>query len=98
MKYANIVLNATTATILSLTGNLKISEQETNFKSSAIKFNKLTQKIEEILTIDLKNSNIENIRAIVNEYDNLNVSENNCINVYVQEKENEFIYLMSKYK
>ena len=34
--------------------------------------NKLTHKIEDILTIDLENTNIESIRAIINEYDNLN--------------------------
>lgn len=72
MKYANIVLNATTATILSLIGNFKISEQETNFKTSAIKFNKLTHRIEDILSIDLENTTIEHIRGIILEYDNLN--------------------------
>ena len=72
MKYANIVLNATTATILSLIGNFKISEQETNFKTIGIKMNKLTHRIEDILTIDLENTTIEHIRAIIAEYDNLN--------------------------
>jgi hypothetical protein len=33
--------------------------------------NKLTHKIEDILTIDLENINIENIRAMILEYDNL---------------------------
>ena len=71
MKYANIVLNATTATILSLIGNFKISEQETNFKTIGIKMNKLTHRIEDILTIDLENTTIEHIRSIINDYDSL---------------------------
>ena len=58
MKYANIILNATTATILSLIGNFKISEQETNFKTIGVKMNKLTHRIEDILTIDLENTTI----------------------------------------
>ena len=72
MKYANIILNATTATILSLIGNFKISEQETNFKTIGVKMNKLTHRIEDILTIDLENTTIEQIRVIINEYDSLN--------------------------
>lgn len=31
MKYANIIVNASTATLLSLIGNFKLTEQATNF-------------------------------------------------------------------
>ena len=72
MKYANIILNATTATLLSLISNFKLTEQATNFKAIAIKQNKLCHKIEDLLTIDLENTTIEHIRAIISEYDNLN--------------------------
>jgi hypothetical protein len=72
MKYANIILNATTATILSLIGNFKLTEQSTNFKTIGLKMNKLCHKIEDLLTIDLENTSIEHIRAIITEYDNLN--------------------------
>jgi hypothetical protein len=72
MKYANIILNACTATLLSLISNFKLTEQAANFKAIAIKQNKLCHKIEDLLTIDLENTTIEHIRAIIQEYDNLN--------------------------
>ena len=72
MKYANIILNACTATLLSLIGNFKLTEQATNFKTIAIKQNKLCHKIEDLLTIDLEGTSIEDIRAIITEYDSLN--------------------------
>jgi len=74
MKYANIVLNTWTSLILSIIGNFKLTEQATNFKQIEIKMNKLTHKIEDFLSIDLENTKIEDIRAIINEYDVLNES------------------------
>ena len=74
MKYTNIVLNAWTSLILSLVGNFKLTEQATNFKQIDIKMNKLTHKIEDFLSIDLESTKIEDIRAIINEYDSLNES------------------------
>jgi hypothetical protein len=60
--------------ILSLVGNFKLTEQATNFKQIEIKMNKLTHKIEDFLSIDLESTKIEDIRAIINEYDSLNES------------------------
>ena len=74
MKYANIVLNTWTSLILSIIGNFKLTEQATNFKQIEIKMNKLTHKIEDFLSIDLESTKIEDIRAIINEYDALNES------------------------
>ena len=74
MKYANIVLNTWTSLILSIIGNFKLTEQATNFKQIEIKMNKLTHKIEDFLSIDLDSTKIEDIRAIINEYDSLNES------------------------
>ena len=74
MKYANIVLNTWTSLILSLVGNFKLTEQAINFKQIEIKMNKLTHKIEDFLSIDLESTKIEDIRAIINEYDSLNES------------------------
>ena len=74
MKYANIVLNTWTILILSIIGNFKLTEQATNFKQIEIKMNKLTHKIEDFLSIDLESTKIEDIRAIINEYDALNES------------------------
>jgi hypothetical protein len=72
MKYANIALNASTTTILSLIGNFKLAEKVTNFKNIEIKMNKLCHSIEDKLTNDLENTTTENIRQIITEYDTLN--------------------------
>jgi len=72
LKYCNIVLNASTAMILSLIGNFKLTEQATNFKQIQLKMNKLCHQIEDKLTIDLENTTIENIRSFINEYDTIN--------------------------
>ena len=74
IKISNIVLNTWTSLILSLVGNFKLTEQATNFKQIDIKMNKLTHKIEDFLSIDLESTKIEDIRAIINEYDSLNES------------------------
>ena len=54
LKYCNIVLNASTAMILSLIGNFKLTEQATNFKQIQIKMNKLCHQKEDKLKIDLQ--------------------------------------------
>lgn len=74
MKYANIILNCWTSLILSLVGNFKLTEQSTNFKMVELKQNKLTHKIEDLLSLELESTKIEDIRQIINEYDALNES------------------------
>ena len=71
MKICNIVLNAWTSLILSLVGNFKVPEQATNFAQIQVKINNLCHQIEDRLSIDLENTNIEHIRAIINDYDAL---------------------------
>ena len=71
MKYANIVLNAWTSLILSLVGNFKLPEQNTNFSQIQVKMNKLCHQIEDKLTIDLESCKIEDIRHFINDYDTL---------------------------
>ena len=71
MKYANIVLNAWTSLILSLVGNFKLPEQNTNFSQIQVKMNKLCHQIEDKLTIDLESCKIEDIRHFINDYDAL---------------------------
>ena len=70
-SHANIILNAWTSLILSLVGNFKLPEQATNFAQIQVKMNKLCHQIEDRLSIDLENTNIEHIRAIINDYDAL---------------------------
>ncbi len=71
MKYANIVLNAWTSLILSLVGNFKLPEQDTNFSQIQVKMNKFCHQIEDKLTIDLESCKIEDIRHFINDYDTL---------------------------
>ena len=71
MKFANIILNAWTSLILSLVGNFKLPEQNTNFSQIQVKMNKLCHQIEDKLAIDIENCKIEDIRQFISEYDNL---------------------------
>ena len=71
MKYTNIALNAATATILSLIGNFKLTEKVTNYRTINFKMNKLCHQIEDRLTNDLENTNVDHIRQFINEYDSL---------------------------
>jgi len=68
IKYANIVLNSCTVTILSLIGNFKLAERELSFRQAQIKMDKLYHNIEDKLLIDPSNCNIEDIRDIIKEY------------------------------
>ena len=71
MKICNIVLNAWTSLILSLVGNFKLPEQDTNFSQIQVKMNKICHQIEDKLTIDLDSCKIEDIRHYINDYDSL---------------------------
>ncbi len=64
-------MNTWTRLILSLVGNFKLPEQTTNFAQIQVKMNKICHQIEDRLSIDLENTNIEHIRAIINDYDTL---------------------------
>ena len=72
MKLPNIVLNSSTALILSLVNTFKLPERQANFKSSHIKFTKLLHKIEDSIVNDQDNLTTEELRAFINEYDAIN--------------------------
>ena len=59
MKIPNIIINATTALILALINYFKLPEKVQNFKTTSIKFNKLCHSIEDKLTNDTENINVE---------------------------------------
>jgi hypothetical protein len=71
IKYANIVLNSCTVTILSLIGNFKLAEREINYRQTQIKMDRLYHRIEYILRIDPNHRTIEDIRDIIKEYVNI---------------------------
>jgi hypothetical protein len=69
MRIPNIVLNASTTLILSLINNYKLAEKSQTFRSKSIKYMHLCNQIEDSLTNDLNNINIDKIRNFINEYD-----------------------------
>ena len=69
MRIPNIVLNASTSLILSLINNYKLPEKCQTFRSKAIKYMHLCNQIEDSLTNDIENINIDKIRNFINEYD-----------------------------
>jgi hypothetical protein len=71
IKYANIVLNSCTVTILSLIGNFKLAEREINYRQTQVKMDRLYHRIEDTLRIDPNNRTIEDIRDIIKEYVNI---------------------------
>jgi hypothetical protein len=71
IKIANIILNVSTTLILSLIGNFKLNERVINFTTGSNKFNKLCHKCEDLLYNCLDEVTTDNIRSIINEYDNL---------------------------
>jgi hypothetical protein len=68
IKYANIILNSCTVTILSLIGNFKLAERELSFRQAQIKMDKLYHQIEDKLLIDPSNCSIGDVRDIIKEY------------------------------
>ena len=68
IKYANIILNSCTVTILSLVGNFKLAERELSFRQAQIKMDKLYHHIEDKLLIDPSNCSIGDVRDIIKEY------------------------------
>lgn len=71
MKTPNIIINGTTAMLLALIGNFKLSEKEQNFKALSIKFMKLTHKIEDDLTNNIETLEGSHIKEHVEYYDTL---------------------------
>jgi hypothetical protein len=69
MRIPNIVLNASTTLILSLINNYKLPEKCQTFRSKSIKYMHLCNQIEDSLTNDLNNINIDKIRNFINDYD-----------------------------
>jgi fructose-1,6-bisphosphatase len=71
VKTANIILNVATSLILAFIGNFKLNERVINFSSKSIKFNKLCHKIEDLLFNSIDDVTTENIKSLIDEYDNI---------------------------
>jgi hypothetical protein len=71
IKYANIVLNSLTVTILSLVGNFKLAERELTYKQTHIKMKRMYHKVDTILRTEPRKINAEYVGNITKEYINL---------------------------
>ena len=70
MKIPNIVLNCVVALMVSMISNFKIVERSSNFRNVSLKFLKLQHLLEDKLS-DTSNVDIEDVRDIVRQYDEL---------------------------
>jgi len=71
IKYANIVLNSCTVTILSLINNFKLTERELTYRQTHIKMKKLYHRVDNILNINPSTINVESVGDITKEYVNI---------------------------
>jgi len=72
LKILNIILNSSSAIILSLISNFKIYEKINEFHTSYIKYNKLMNLIHSKLTNNYEEITADFINQIVNDFDNIN--------------------------
>jgi tRNA A-37 threonylcarbamoyl transferase component Bud32 len=70
LKISNIIINASTAIMLSMTSNFKLTERIANFKQTQIKMNRLTHSIESTIN-NTDEINNENINKYINDYDTI---------------------------
>jgi hypothetical protein len=72
LQISNIVLNASTALILSLTNSFKINDKVANFKTIGQKLSIYCSNIEDILSDDMTDINHDTIKKLIDDYNNLN--------------------------
>ena len=75
IQILNIILNAFTIILLSLSTTLKISEKQSNFRTLSVKYNKLCHVLEDNLVYCSDKISHNTIFELVVEYDNLNESQ-----------------------
>ena len=87
LKIANIVLNASTSLLLSLTGNFRISEKIGSFRALGLKYNRLCHLIEDKLANDVDTEDCKDmIRQIITDYDTLTESLEYSYPSHIKEK------------
>jgi hypothetical protein len=74
LKPINVIINALTTLLISFISNYKIAEKCEVFKQMSNKMNKLSHSIDDILTNDINNCDVDDIRKIISDYDILNES------------------------
>lgn len=71
-KIPNIICNGGTVILMGLITNFQIVEKASVFRLTAIKFNKLCHNIENKLSNDIENIDVEEISKFIADYDNIN--------------------------
>ena len=71
IKYANIVVNSCTVTIISLIGNFKLAEREITYRQTHIRMKRLYHQVDTILRTEPTKINTENVGNITKEYVNI---------------------------
>lgn len=71
IKYANIVINSCTVTILSLVSNFKLAEREITYRQTHIKMKKLYHQVDIILRTEPMKINDEYVGKFTKEYVNI---------------------------
>ena len=71
IKYANIVLNSCTVTILSLIGNFKLAERELTYRQTHIRMKKLYHQIENKVRLDPYKITTDYVGNMTKEYINI---------------------------
>jgi hypothetical protein len=70
LKISNIIINASTAIMLSMTSNFKLTERIANFKQTQIKMNRLTHSIESTMN-NMEEVTNDNVKKYINDYDTI---------------------------
>jgi len=86
LQITNIILNASTALILSFSNNFKINEKISNFKTIGQKLNKYCSNLENILSDDINEISHDNIKKLIEDYNNLNEQIEFPFVSYIKEK------------
>ena len=71
LKISNIIINASTAIMLSMTSNFKLTESIANFKAVQIKMNRLNHAIESAINNSTEKVNDEIINKYINDFDTI---------------------------
>jgi len=70
LKISNIIINASTAIMLSMTSTYKLTERIANFKQIQIKMNRINHSIESTIN-NMDEINNENINKYINDFDTI---------------------------
>lgn len=98
IKYANIVLNSCTVTILSIIGNFKLTERELSYRNTHLKMKRLYHRVDTILRVDITKINTQKVGEITKDYLHIYEHLEFPIPHYISKKFNNDIANISTFK